>query len=106
VNANTPACCCRATSTPVTQAREAASRPMPWRVNLTGWLLPGALLVLLPKCPACMAAYIATATGLGISLPAAANVRLMLIMLCLASLSLLAWRTLRRLRQGRTGARS
>jgi hypothetical protein len=53
-----------------------------------------------------MAAYIAMATGLGISLPAAANVRFMLITLCIASLSWLTIRTLHRVYLSRSRARS
>lgn len=104
MNASISTCCCRSTSS--TSSNSRASRPMPRRMNLTGWLLPSALLVLMPKCPACMAAYIAMATGLGISLPAAANVRLMLITLCITSLSWLTIRTLHRLRLNRARARS
>ena len=104
MNASVSTCCCRAASTTIPGNH--ASRAVPRRVNLTSWLLPSALLVLMPKCPACMAAYIAMATGLGISLPAAANVRLMLIVLCIASLSLLALRTMHRLYLGRARTRS
>jgi hypothetical protein len=104
MNASVPSCCCLAASTHDQSQR--ATRPAPRRVNLTGWLLPSALLVLMPKCPACMAAYIAMATGLGISLPTAANVRSMLITLCIASLSWLTVRTLYRVYLGRTRARS
>jgi hypothetical protein len=35
----------------------------------------------MPKCPACLAAYLAAATGLRLSLPVAAKVRLGLIIL-------------------------
>ncbi|QIF00670.1 hypothetical protein [Roseimicrobium sp. ORNL1] len=105
MNASVSTCCCRAASAPSGQHDRAIHRT-PRRVNLTGWLLPSALLVLMPKCPACMAAYIAMATGLGISLPAAANVRFMLITLCIASLSWLTVRTLHRLYQSRARVRS
>lgn len=37
----------------------------------TGWLFPGILLVLMPKCPVCLAAYIALVTGISIPIAAA-----------------------------------
>jgi len=60
--------------------------------ELAGWLVPGAALALMPKCPACVAAYVAIATGVGVSLPVAAHVRSVLIALCAASLTVLAVR--------------
>lgn len=50
------------------------------------WLLPSALLAFVPKCPACLAAYLAIWTGIGLSLSTATYLRWVLISLAVASL--------------------
>jgi hypothetical protein len=58
------------------------------------WAIPGMILVLLPKCPLCIAAYIAVGTGIGISVSTAAYLRLGLIAICAVSLLFLVVRFL------------
>ncbi len=60
-------------------------------------MVPSVTLALLPKCPVCVAAYVALATGIGISLPTATYLRVMLVVLCVASLVFIAAKRLRRL---------
>jgi hypothetical protein len=50
------------------------------------WSLPSTILVLVPKCPACLAAYVTLWTGLGLSLTTAAYLRCILLFLCVVSL--------------------
>lgn len=86
--------CCQNVSTITTadRARWATARAG----EAAGWITSSATLALMPKCPACLAAYVALWTGLGLSLPAAAIVRTSLLVVCVAALGYLTVRRLRR----------
>jgi hypothetical protein len=62
------------------------------------WVLPSAILVLVPKCPACLAAHVMLWTGLGLSLSTATYLRWLLLYLCVASLLFLIVKRLHRMR--------
>ena len=59
--------------------------------KLVRWGAALTALALIPKCPACLAAYVLLFTGIGLSLPAATAVRWALIGLSLAALAFLAF---------------
>ena len=61
------------------------------------WLLPTAILALLPKCPACLAGYVLIWTGVGLSFSTAGVVRTTLLVLSIAMLVFLAAKWLRTL---------
>jgi hypothetical protein len=65
-------------------------------LDLTARMVPAVILAVLPKCPSCLAAYVALATGIGISLTAATYMRMLLVVLCVASLANFAVTGLRR----------
>ena len=62
-----------------------------------GWVTSAAMLAVMPKCPLCLAGYVALATGIGMTAATAWYVRTGLLVLCATSLALLALRLVRRL---------
>jgi hypothetical protein len=64
------------------------------------WIVPGTVIALMPKCPACLAAYIALATGVGLSLPAAEQLRIAGLAASALALAVLAIRAALRWRAG------
>lgn len=66
-----------------------------------GFSLPTLVLALMPKCPACLAAYVALGTGISLSVAAASLLRTSLIGVCVAIPVLLLASTLRTLPMNR-----
>jgi hypothetical protein len=63
-------------------------------------ILPGAVLVLLPKCPLCLAAWLTVITG--VSAAAAASVGKLIVVFCVAAVALAAAQIIRRRASGRS----
>ena len=69
--------------------------------EVAGWVVPGATLALLPKCPGCLAAYVTLATGLGVSSSAATYLRTSVVTASVAVLVFVAARRGMRWSRGR-----
>ena len=65
-------------------------------------LLPGAAWLAMPKCPVCLAAYLALFTGIGVSAGFAAGLRLALIIITFAALFHFAARHFRNPKNSKT----
>ena len=66
-------------------------RPQHWWGSTSGFMGSGALLVLLPKCPMCIAAYLALWTGAGVAMPVATYLRpISATLFCASALFLVA----------------
>jgi hypothetical protein len=64
--------------------------------GVVGWIVPGAALALIPKCPMCIVAYVALVTGMGISISAATWLRWGVVIVCLTWLGWMVARGVRR----------
>lgn len=69
--------------------------------GIAGWLLPGIVLALLPKCPMCLAAYVALFTGFTMSCSSAHLLMRTLTVLCIGTMALCAVRCMVRFRQNK-----
>jgi hypothetical protein len=78
--------CCETQST--AGRCSAASSGRRWR-GASACAGSGAMLVLLPKCPACIAAYLAVWTGAGLAAPIAGHLRVVMAVIFVASLGVL-----------------
>jgi hypothetical protein len=73
------------------------TRPARRTRGAVAFALPSIALALLPKCPMCIAAWVAIGGGLGVSLSTAAHLRTALVWACWSVLVLLAARVAMRL---------
>ena len=80
-------CCCQRKPRTGHEARQQKSWLGLVR-GVAGWILPGALLTLMPKCPICLAAYVALCTGFTMSGSSAHILMRTLTVLCIGTLAL------------------
>lgn len=66
------------------------TRPSPWWAGPLCTVLSAATLIFLPKCPLCIASYLAAATGIGISVGAASHLRTGAMIFCYGILAFLS----------------
>lgn len=83
--------CCQRNSRALDEARRPETGLRRAR-GVAGLILPGALLALMPKCPMCLAAYVALCTGFTMSCSSAHLVLRALTTLCLGTLALFVFR--------------
>jgi hypothetical protein len=73
------ACCCRQDERkPMSLLRRSG--------EVAAWAIPATILALMPKCPVCLAAYVAVWTGVGLTLSTASYLRTALLAVCVVSL--------------------
>ena len=84
-------CCCHDRSD-VPAARQSWTRAVRRAVS---WIVPSVVLAAMPKCPVCVAAYVALFTGCGISLATASSLWWVVVTGCVGTLVYLAAQTLR-----------
>lgn len=73
----------------------ARSRARRGVIGLVQWMVPVTVLALVPKCPACVAAYVLLFTGVGLSLSTAAAMRWGLIATAIGLIAYLTARAVR-----------
>ena len=96
---NSPHCCQRK---PDTSRDARQQRTWLCRVReVAGWIVPGALLALMPKCPMCLAAYVALCSGLTLSYSSAHILMRTLTALCIGTLALCVVRRVVNFRQNK-----
>src|SRR5258707_14323365 len=97
--------CCDGESESVHETTTVAQRPTFARRmrEISGWVVPAAGLALVPKCPACLAAYLAIGTGVGVSVPTVIYLRMFLLITFVASLSYLAVKRVLQVEEWRRG---
>ena len=70
--------------------RRPRRRPAPQFSGAAAWVLPAALLMVMPKCPLCLAVWLTALTGVGFSAGGASWARATLVLFWIAAVVLVA----------------
>lgn len=62
--------------------------------SFASWIVPSAILALLPKCPACVVGYVVIGTSVGSSIAGQAQLRMFLIIVAVVCFSYAGFRSL------------
>jgi len=96
---NSPHCCQQKLHTSGDALQERT-----WRRHareVAGWMVPGALLAVMPKCPMCLVAYVALCSGLTLSVSSAHILMRTLTAACICMLALCVVRRVVNCRQNK-----
>ena len=85
-----PACSCNSHKADPEhiQASESRSKKFMQRcAEVIKMSIPAIVFAIIPKCPVCLAGYVALSTGIGLSITTATYIRIVLIILCILSIT-------------------
>lgn len=85
--------CCQSVASEKERADHLGPRSLRRWSRFAEWTFPSTILLLLPKCPLCIAAYVAVVTGVGISAGTAALLKEAMVIVCVTSLGYLVLRS-------------
>jgi hypothetical protein len=86
---NNTQCCCNNNTKPLQAVEQKRGRKKTERrfIDFIKMVIPAVIFIIIPKCPVCLAGYIALGTGIGLSITTATYLRIGLIVVCILSLA-------------------
>ena len=86
---NNTHCNCSNNTKPLQAVEQTRGRKKTGRrfIDFIKMVTPAVIFIIIPKCPVCLAGYIALGTGIGLSITTATYLRIGLIVVCILSLA-------------------
>jgi len=72
---------------PTNESKQDKKQTGQWFTGYIKMAIPVFAFIIIPKCPVCLAGYIALGTGIGLSITTATYLRIGLIVVCILSLA-------------------